>query len=200
MALQKAEKHCINKALQFANLNTLKTTEQVESIFKHTLRQTISPAKVPFKELAGRKYKSHDEAEQAGLKGFTGDQQELQGKLTYLIENPKRAGKMGLWLDEKLQETVLIHAGFSKGKITHHVSVPGVEAAYAYALALIVDADLAKHLRQCPECDRFFMVYDPKKQRKKYCSDRCEEVAKRLQTAKRARNKRIRDKEKHSND
>ena len=195
MALRNDQRFCIDKALAFANLK-VKSTKQVEDtfiplqeFFGGEVVKSISPEYVPYEVLG---FKSFEEAEQAGVDGFTKDQEELQGKLSYLIKNPTKGANMADWLGEKLEENVAFIPTFKQGKISYKVELAGVEAAYGYAMALLVDTGYSKNLRQCPICERFFVVYDPKKRRKKYCRDKCEAIARKAKSVE--RQQRFRDK------
>lgn len=188
MALRNDQELCINKALEFANLK-IKSTEQVEDTFLPLQKffggevvKSISPKKVPF-ELLG--FKSFEEAEQFGIENFTKDQADLFGRLLGLTRNQIREEDIGDWLGELLIGKVDFIPAFIHGKIDYRVKLTGVEAAFGYAVALLVDTGYAKHLHQCPICDRIFVIYDPKKRQKKYCGDKCQAIARKAKSVER---------------
>lgn len=55
------------------------------------------------------------------------------------------------------------------GSLIYRFSIKTVSAGWALALVALADSDYI--LRHCEECDRYFVIFDARKRRQRFCSD-----------------------------
>ena len=148
----------IASALEFANLKSIDSTNQVENIFKRNVPLIGSFFKViPAKDRSA----------------YEGDQRELRGWLKGIAEPPTtNREKVGREVAKRLK-TVDTKITFHGGRSRMSFALSGVQACYSYAVALILDEQrgLTSKLAQCgwSTCGQFRLDASPKGRPRRYC-------------------------------
>lgn len=151
------EQSVIEAALRFANIKKIKSAEQVEKIFT-----PLAPG--VFKTISGK--------DKTG-KAFKNDQAELKKWLIEISEKGIHAREtIGTTIAQRLR-TVDTEISFDGSRISYIFGLTGVQAAYSFAVALILDdtKGLTNRLGFCkaPKCGKFRLDFEGKP--RSFCSD-----------------------------
>ncbi len=170
------EKRVIQAMLAFANLKTIRSTKQVEELFFPLADERFQT--IPTKDKWA----------------FEDNQRELRKWL----EEISKGGTAGVkqirsQLNERLK-AVRLRPVLEEGKAKYKLSIDGVQAAYSYALWLILDEKrgLINRLNKCgaPGCGRFRLDFEGKPRR--HCNEKHRRAADKLTGAKRQKEYRAR--------
>ena len=158
-AVNREELSLIESTLEFANLKSIKSTDQVENIFKRN------------EALVGSVFKVIPATDRSA---FENDQRELRAWLKGITEPPTANREViGRKIAERLK-TVDTEITFDDGKLHQRFALSGVQACYSYAIAVVLDKrlGLTNKLAQCgwSECGRFRLDASPRGRPRKYCN------------------------------
>ncbi len=164
-AVSPEEQALIKSALGFANLTAISSTEEVENLFRKN---------VP---LVGDVFQVIEPENRAA---FERDQRELQGWLAKIVKSTTARKSVMQEIPKRLA-TVHTQVSFGDGKIRLQFALPGVQACYSYAVALILDErrKLTGKLAQCgwSGCKRFRLDFSPAGRPRKYCNPKHKSLA-----------------------
>lgn len=157
-AVSPEEKALIESALEFANLSAIASTKEVEDLFMKN---------VP---LVGGVFGVIEPENRAA---YERDQRELQGWLAKIAKSSSARKSVMLEVAKRL-ETAYTRVTFEDGEIRLQFAVPGVQACYSYAVAVILDKRrrLTSKLGQCgwSGCKKFRLDFSPAGRPRKYCN------------------------------
>jgi hypothetical protein len=86
----------------------------------------------------------------------------------------KAAEKLNFWV-----EIVPIKLGFIDGKLVHQFRIESVMEGWALALVVLHDSE--RKVRACEECNRYYVIFQPKGHQQRYCPDCAEDARKNSQ-------------------
>lgn len=151
------EKKLITTVIKFVNIREIKSTDQVQELFR---KLPLSPV---FKVL------------QPGEEGaYYNDQAELRAWLKEIAGKGRSARKhIGDNVSRRLG-TVDTRVTYKEGGLSYEIALSGVQAAYSYAVALLLDKDrdITSRLGYCkaPGCGKFHISWTGKP--KHYCNNK----------------------------
>jgi len=155
VTLTDEERAVVEATLRFANLSRIRSTKQVQEIFR----------RVP---LAGQPFRVLPETE---WRAFLGDQRELRGWLAEIAERGEAArATVGARVAERLG-TIETRITYVAEAVRYAFALSGVQAAYSYGAALILDGrrGLTGRLGRCGWCERFWLELEGKPRR--HCNE-----------------------------
>ncbi len=175
------ERRVIRAALDFANLKAIRSTGQVENLFR-----PLSPQE---EEHLFKTIRAKDR------RAFKNDQKELGEWLEEIGKGAAGAERVRSQprLNERLR-AVRLRLAFKGGRARDTLGIDGVQAAYAYALWLILNEErLVNRLNRCgaPGCGRFRLDFKGKP--RKYCSEEHRRAADKLTAGERMKRWRERE-------
>ncbi len=163
LPLREQERAAIDAAVRFANME-IETTEQVEGLFREL-------------DLPRQRWRTLRPGE---VEAFRNDQKELRGWLESIARSGGVVRKTEKTINERIGAIGVEGARleFVEGKLrmAYALDVSGVQASYAFAIALLLDEtrNLGDRLGHCPRCGQFFFDADAGPgRRRRFCSVAC---------------------------
>ena len=170
-SLAPEEQRLVAATLLFASLKRIRSVDDVHRLFEPFIKQRLPPGE--------------EEA-------FVKDRDKLRGWLDTLLAG----GRADVAIVTAVRQ-VLARTGFARLDFVHgalgiaHLELPGVEACYSFAMALLMDRNrkLTPLLRRCaaPGCDRYLLTKRGRGRPGNWCSERHRDAAERYQNAQRVK-------------
>jgi len=152
------EQTLVESALAFANLKVIKSTSEVEDLFRWNVA------------LVGSVFQVIPPAETGS---YENDQRELRRWLELIRQSEAGRKQVGVEVAERLG-TIESRATFQENELRVEFALSGVQACYAYAVGVILDRrrKLVTKVGHCrwSQCGKFQLNFSPAGRPRNYCN------------------------------